>query len=91
MWPRSLPKLIEHRARDLLGDGHALQQVDARAGPARLGHRDAVEAYADRDRWLRSAVINTAKAGFFSSDRTIEDYNRLIWHLEPVPHRTDGR
>ena len=40
-----------------------------------------VEAYADRDRWLASAVVNTAKAGFFSSDRAIEDYNEQIWHL----------
>ena len=42
---------------------------------------DAIEAYQDRDRWLTSAVINTAKAGFFSSDRSIEDYNELVWHL----------
>ena len=42
---------------------------------------DAMKAYADRDRWVSSAVINTAKAGFFSSDRAIEDYNDRIWHL----------
>ena len=42
---------------------------------------DAVRAYQDRDRWLTSAVINTAKAGFFSSDRAIEDYSDQIWHL----------
>ena len=42
---------------------------------------DAINAYADRDRWLTSSVINTAKAGFFSSDRAIEEYNDLIWHL----------
>ena len=28
-----------------------------------------------------SAVINTAKAGYFSSDRAIEDYDEQIWHL----------
>ena len=38
--------------------------------------------YQDKDAWLKSAVINTAKAGYFSSDRTIEDYNREIWHLK---------
>ena len=42
---------------------------------------DAIKAYQDRDRWLTSAVINTAKAGYFSSDRSIEDYNTHIWHL----------
>lgn len=39
------------------------------------------EKYRNKDAWVRSAVMNTAKAGFFSSDRTIEDYNREIWHL----------
>ena len=42
---------------------------------------DAMRAYRNRDRWLASAVINTAKAGYFSSDRAIEDYNAQIWHL----------
>ena len=37
--------------------------------------------YQDKGAWTRSAVMNTAKAGFFSSDRTIEEYNRDIWHL----------
>lgn len=43
--------------------------------------RDAMRAYQDRDRWVASAVVNTAKAGYFSSDRAIEDYNREIWGL----------
>lgn len=34
------------------------------------------------DLWWRKAVLNTASAGFFSSDRTIRNYNDLIWHLE---------
>ena len=42
---------------------------------------DVMAAYADRDRWLTSAVINTAKAGYFSSDRAIQDYCEQIWDL----------
>ncbi|MGT2950044.1 maltodextrin phosphorylase [Streptococcus cuniculi] len=38
--------------------------------------------YEDRDAWLEKVIVNIAKAGFFSSDRTIEQYNEDIWHLE---------
>jgi starch phosphorylase len=41
-------------------------------------------AWADGDRWSRMSVLNTARSGFFSSDRTIRDYSRDIWHIEPV-------
>ena len=40
------------------------------------------EDYEDQDVWQKKSLINIAKAGFFSADRTIEDYNREIWHLE---------
>lgn len=38
--------------------------------------------YADRQAWAKKMIINIAKAGFFSSDRTIRQYNDEIWHLE---------
>ena len=38
--------------------------------------------YEDRGAWKRKALVNIAKSGFFSSDRTIEEYNRDIWHLK---------
>ena len=41
----------------------------------------ALAAYADRKAWQRWRWSNIAKAGFFSSDRTIEEYNRDIWHI----------
>ena len=43
--------------------------------------------YADRDKWNRMAVINTAMSGIFSSDRTIKEYNENIWHLKPLTHK----
>ncbi len=38
--------------------------------------------YEDREKWKRMMLVNIAKAGFFSSDRTIEEYNRDIWKLK---------
>ena len=37
-----------------------------------------------KDEWIKKAVVNTAKSGYFSSDRTIEQYNEKIWNLKPV-------
>ena len=42
---------------------------------------EALEAYADQKAWAKKALINIAKAGYFSSDRTIEEYNQDIWKL----------
>ena len=39
--------------------------------------------YEDRAKWQRMMLVNIAKAGFFSSDRTINEYNWDIWHLTP--------
>jgi len=41
-------------------------------------------AYRDRRRWAKMAILNTARVGKFSSDRTIAEYNRDIWKLHPV-------
>ncbi len=46
--------------------------------------RRAAAAYADQPRWLRMSIINSARSGRFSTDRTISEYNRDIWRLKPV-------
>ena len=44
--------------------------------------KDALFArYEDREAWAKMSLVNIAKAGYFSSDRTIAEYNRDIWHL----------
>ncbi|MDD6467269.1 MAG: glycogen/starch/alpha-glucan phosphorylase [Erysipelotrichaceae bacterium] len=40
--------------------------------------------YRNREEWLRSCLYNIGKAGFFSTDRTIQNYCDDIWHLEPI-------
>jgi starch phosphorylase len=46
--------------------------------------------YARPDIWMRKAVLNTARMGYFSSDRTIREYARDIWGIKPVPAKTAG-
>jgi glycogen phosphorylase len=43
------------------------------------------EAWRDRNRWMRSSVLNTANVGWFSSDRTIGEYAKEIWNAPFVP------
>ncbi|MFQ6961430.1 glycogen/starch/alpha-glucan phosphorylase [Clostridium sp. D5] len=42
---------------------------------------EALKAYENRTEWAKKMLVNIAKAGYFSSDRTIEEYNRDIWKL----------
>ena len=42
---------------------------------------EALRAYVDQKTWAKKTLVNISKAGYFSSDRTIEEYNRDIWHL----------
>ncbi|MDD2659454.1 MAG: glycogen/starch/alpha-glucan phosphorylase [Methylococcales bacterium] len=41
------------------------------------------DAYRDKDKWTRMSILNCANSGKFSTDRTISEYNRDIWKLEP--------
>ena len=45
---------------------------------------DVDQAYRDKRRWARMAILNTARVGKFSSDRTISEYAKEIWKLKPV-------
>ncbi|KAI3432399.1 hypothetical protein D9Q98_003955 [Chlorella vulgaris] len=48
--------------------------------------QDAIdELYRDQEEWTRRSIIYTASNGFFSSDRTIDQYAREIWNVQPTP------
>ena len=46
--------------------------------------RHVGETYQDTERWVRMSILNSARSGKFSSDRTIAEYCREIWDVQPL-------
>jgi starch phosphorylase len=46
--------------------------------------------FKDTDKWARMSIMNTARIGKFSADRTIAEYARDIWNAKPVPIKIKG-
>ena len=48
------------------------------------------EAYKDRQQWTKMSILNSARMGKFSSDRTIREYCKEIWGVQPVKIQLDA-
>ncbi len=68
---------------NLLGEDRFMVLADFRSYLA--AQERVEEAYRDPDAWSRSAVLNVARSGFFSSDRSMRDYLDRVWHAGVLP------
>lgn len=79
------PAIIQGLYHDLLFGEHGANAdnffVLKDFGSYQMAQRRVDRDFTDQDLWLKKAVLNTARSGFFSSDRTIREYNSRIWHL----------
>jgi starch phosphorylase len=76
------PGIFRPLTEALLSAGESYMVLaDLRAYIAAQDRVDA--AYRDRRGWIRKAILNVARGGKFSSDRTIQEYASQIWHVEP--------
>ena len=65
---------------ELLNKDWFMTLLDFKAYAAKK--EEALKAYEDRKAWAEKMVVNISKAGYFSSDRTIAEYNNDIWHVQ---------
>ena len=75
--------VFEPVVSNLLNEDRFLALADFQAYIDAQARVDA--AYADTEDWTRRSVLNVARGGFFSSDRSMRDYIDRIWHTYPVP------
>lgn len=70
---------LERFYQELLNKDWFMTLLDYKSYAA--AREQAYKDYEDRQAWAKKMLVNISKAGFFSSDRTIEEYNRDIWKL----------
>ena len=68
-----------------LVDGSSLNCADADYQPYVDTQQRVDETWRDPQRWTRMSVLNAARMGKFSSDRSIRDYCEKIWKVSPMP------
>jgi starch phosphorylase len=77
------PGIFRPLTQSLLSDDSYMLLADLRAYIQTQDRVDA--AYQNRREWISKAILNVARAGMFSSDRTIMEYASEIWHVNPCP------
>ena len=74
VWADKTGRLPEKEDNEAMRQGRDFEDYVAKK-------EQAFEDYTDREAWAKKMLVNISKAGYFSSDRTIEEYNKDIWKL----------
>ena len=78
------PGLFQHLVRRLYDHDYFLVTCDF---DAYYDTQRGIDAdYRDTANWTRRTILNTARVGWFSSDRTIRGYARDVWNVNPLEH-----
>jgi starch phosphorylase len=78
------PQLFRPLVESLITQDHFLLLVDY---PSYVACQDRVDAvYRDAEEWTRRSILNVARMGRFSSDRSVREYAEKIWQVKPVKH-----
>ena len=56
-----------------------------------MAHKQTEEDYLNRETWNRMSLVNIAKSGIFSADRSIRDYADGIWHIKPILEKNNKK
>jgi starch phosphorylase len=56
-------------------------------GSYQAAQRRLGQDYLNKNEWIKKEIVNVAKSGVFSSDRTINEYNDRIWHLQALTRK----
>jgi starch phosphorylase len=76
-----LDHLLEHDTYMLLADYAAYIAAQEKVS----------QAYRDPEQWARASILNVARMGYFSSDRSIREYSQNIWKIQTVPIKLGGK
>jgi starch phosphorylase len=85
---KDIPSLFKPIFDELLNRDYFFVLADLEALNGAM--KEAEKTYLDKENWAKKAILNVARVGYFSSDRSVEEYAKNIWHVKPVKGKSSN-